>query len=149
MDTHGTYLQNWMIRIQTLPSLLNFWCQNQTSIFTIKVLLPSPRCHKTHMKFFLSGYITGASKEHKRIRKLQSIQGLPNGFVQILLPTKDILSRKSQTLTQICTLKLGTMEQPPGNPFSQTQEAVCWKTPVGSAIQWAADSWHPGVYDSR
>lgn len=58
-------------------------------------------------------------------RKLQSIQGLPNGFVQILLPTKDILSRKSQTLTQICTLKLGTMEQPPGNPFSQTQEAVC------------------------
>ena len=48
MDTHGTYLQNWMIRIQTLPSL-NLWCQNPTSAtFTIEVLLSSHSCHEAH-----------------------------------------------------------------------------------------------------
>lgn len=85
-----------------------------------KSLAPSPRCHNAHevLPFRIHHRCKQGTQKN---RKLQSIQGLPNGFVQILLPTKDILSRKSQTLTQICTLKLGTIGTASRQPIFQTK----------------------------
>lgn len=74
-------------------------------------------------------------------RKLQSIQGLPNGFVQILLPTKDILSRKSQTSAPL--------ERPPGNPFFQTKRLFVEKHLLALQSNELLTPGNPGVYDSR
>ena len=69
-------------------------CQNPTSAtFTIEVVVSSRSCHEAH-EVLLFRMLHRCKQGTQENRKLQSIQRLPNGFVQILLPTKDILSRK-------------------------------------------------------